>query len=253
MPLPLSLIILARNEERNLPRLLASAADLASEILVVDSGSTDRTREIAVAAGARVISQDWLGMAQQRRFGLAQAAQPWALCLDCDEELSPELGQSIGEFFSRAELETTVGASCARKTWFLGRWITHGDWYPDRQLRLVRRVAATVSGRGGHDKIEVAGPVARLAGDLHHYSFADMADYLRKMNRFSDEHAAEARARGKRWSLAAAVTRPWWRFFRAYVLRRGFLDGFPGFWIAAATAFYTFVRHSRLYESGERS
>ncbi len=250
MPPPLTLIILARNEERNLPRLLASAADLASEILLVDSGSTDRTQEIAMQVGARVLKQAWLGMAQQRRVGLAQAQQPWALCLDCDEELSPELRQSIGEFFSRGDFESHVGASFARKTWFLGRWIMHGDWYPDRQLRLVRRVAATVSGSGGHDRIEVAGPLARLAGDLQHYSFADMADYLRKMNRFSDEHVAEARARGKRWSLAAALTRPWWRFFRAYVLRMGFLDGFPGLWIAAATAFYTFIRHSRLYERG---
>ena len=245
----LSLIILAKNEERHLPRLLASAADLAAEVIVVDSGSTDRTLEIAEQAGARVVHQAWLGMAEQRRFGLEQAALPWALCLDCDEELSPALRQAIKEFFGNGQAEKHHGASFARQTWFLGRWIRHGDWYPDAQLRLVHVASATVTGSGGHDKISVAGTLARLKGDLNHYSFADIPDYLRKQTRFSDEFLAQERAKGKRWSLARNLIRPWWRFFRAYVLRRGFMDGFPGLWIAAATAFHTFVRHSRLYES----
>lgn len=248
MSLPLSLIILAKNEERHLPRLLASAADLSSEVIVVDSGSTDRTLDIAKEAGATIVHQAWLGMAEQRRFGLAQGKQPWVLCLDCDEELSAELRQSIIAFFESGRAAGCEGASFARKTWFLGRWITHGDWYPDVQLRLVRRAAATVTGSGGHDKIAVSGATAHLRGPLHHYSFADIPDYLSKMSRFSNEFLAQELAKGKHWSLVKTLIRPWWRFFRAYVLRRGFLDGFPGLWIAAATAFHTFVRHSRLYE-----
>lgn len=247
--LPLSLIILSKNEEIHLPRLLASTANLAGEIIVVDSGSTDRTLEIAGQAGARIVPQAWLGMAEQRRFGLAQAQMPWALCLDCDEELSAELRQSMVDFFGKGQADKHGGASFARKTWFLGRWIMHGDWYPDKQLRLVRVASATVTGSGGHDKVEVTGAVARLKGDLHHYSFADIPDYLRKMSRFSNEFLAQERARGQRWSLPRNLVRPWWRFFRAYILRRGFLDGFPGLWIATATTFHAFIRHSRLYEA----
>ena len=136
----------------------------------------------------------------------------------------------------------------ARKVWFLGRWITHGDWYPDRKLRLFRREKARWGGSPEHDRIELEGETLVLDGDLHHFSFRDMSHYISKINGFADVFLERQRAAGERWSLAATVFRPWWRFFRAYVLRRGFLDGFAGFWIAVATAFFAFVRYSRKYE-----
>ncbi len=251
-PFPLSLSIIACNEEANIGRCLASAAGLAREIIVVDSGSTDRTREIAQASGAKVIRQDWLGHRDQKNVALRECTQPWVLALDCDEELSPELRTSIEHFFLDGLVERFDGAECNRKVWFLGRWILHGDWYPDRKLRLFRREKAKWAGSPEHDFIELDGNSARLDGDLHHYSFPNMSRYVEKINTFSDVFLARQKADGKQWSLFANLTRPLWRFFRAYVLRAGFLDGFPGLWIAVSTAYFAFVRYSRKYED-ERS
>ena len=232
----------------NLARCLRSAAGLAQQIIVVDSGSADRTREIAESFGAAVTHQDWLGHRDQKNVALGLCTQPWVLALDCDEELSPQLRRSIEEFFNHGLTERFDGAECSRKVWFLGRWITHGDWYPDRKLRLFRRGKAAWSGSPEHDFVELDGPVFRLAGDLHHYSFPSMRRYVEKINTFSDVFLARQKAEGRRWSLWANVSRPLWRFFRAYFLRRGFLDGFPGLWIAVSTAYFAFVRYSRKFE-----
>lgn len=248
MPLPLSIAITACDEEQNIARCLRSVVDLAEEIVVVDSGSKDRTLEVAEGFGARVFHQDWLGHSLQKQVALDHCTGEWALVLDCDEELSSELLASIRAFFDDGRAKKYDGASFSRKVWFLGRWITHGDWYPDRKLRLVRRAKARMSGNDAHDLIEVSGATTVLAGDLHHYSFPSMNRYVSKINVFADLFLEKQKAEGVKWSLAANVTRPLWRFFRAYVLRCGFLDGFPGLWIAVATAFFTFVRYSRKYE-----
>jgi glycosyltransferase involved in cell wall biosynthesis len=254
-PLPLSISIVSLNEEANLRRCLESARGLAAEIVLLDSGSTDGTLEVAREFGARVEHQEWLGYRDQKNAALALCSQPWVLALDCDEELSPELRASVEAFFAGGDCDRFHGAEMARKVLFLGRWILHGDWYPDRKLRLFRREDARWGGSPEHDKIELAaGAVTRLRGDLHHYSFRDMSHFISKINTFSDVFLERQRQEGKSWSLAATVTRPVWRFFRAYVLRRGFMDGFPGLWIAVATAFFAFVRYSRKFEdevSGE--
>ena len=247
-PFPLSLSIIACNEEANIARCLQSAAGLAQEIIVVDSGSKDRTREIAEGFGAKVTHQDWLGHRDQKNVALQRCTQPWVLALDCDEELSPELRQSIERFFQGGSADRFDGAECNRKVWFLGRWITHGDWYPDRKLRLFRREKAKWAGSPEHDFIELNGATMRLEGDLHHYSFPSMSRYVEKINTFSDIFLARQKAEGKQWSLFANITRPLWRFFRAYVLRLGFLDGFAGLWIAVSTAYFAFVRYSRKFE-----
>jgi len=252
MPLPLSISIISKNEEANLRRCLESAADLAAEIIVVDSGSTDATRAVAREFGARVEHQDWLGHPGPKNVALRLCTQPWVLALDCDEELSPELRRSIQDFFAQGGHEQNDGAIMPRKVFFLGRWITHGDWYPDRKLRLFKRAGALWGGSPEHDKVvlpEGARPCLILDGDLHHYSFRDMSHYISKINVFADVFLQRQEADGVRWALLPTLTRPLWRFFRAYVLRRGFLDGFPGLWIAAATAFFAFVRYSRKYEA----
>jgi glycosyltransferase involved in cell wall biosynthesis len=248
MPLPLSLAIIARDEEANIARCLRSAEGLPAEIIVVDSGSRDGTRGIAESFGAKVIHQEWLGHRDQKNVALQRCTQPWVLALDCDEELSPALRDSIEKYFQRGHSEEFDGAECNRKVWFLGRWITHGDWYPDRKLRLFRREKAVWSGSPEHDRVELRGRITRLDGDLHHYSFPDIRRYVEKINVYSDVFLERQKEAGTRWSLFANVARPPWRFFRAYVLRRGFLDGFPGLWIAVATAFFNFVRYSRKYE-----
>ena len=257
LPLPLSLSIISRNEEVNLRRCLLSAADLASEIIVVDSGSTDCTREVALEFGAKVSHQDWLGYRDQKNVALQLCTQRWVLALDCDEEVSAELRESILRFFESGDAERYAGAEMARKVFFLGRWITHGDWYPDRKIRLFLRERGKWGGSPEHDRIELTeGGIKRLQGDLHHFSFRDMSHYISKINGFADVFLERQKADGAQWSLWATLFRPWWRFCRAYVIRRGFLDGFPGLWIAVATAFFAFVRYSRKYEDeigGRRS
>lgn len=248
MPFPLSLALTACNEEARIARCLQSAADFAEEIIVVDSGSTDRTGEIAQGFGAKVVHQDWLGHSAQKQVALTHCTRPWVLLLDCDEELSPELRQGIEQFFRDGSSEKFDGAWCSRKVWFLGRWITHGDWYPDRKLRLFRREKARMGGNAAHDKVELDGNTTHLTGDLHHFSFPSMNDYIAKINPFADAFLERQKAEGRRWSLVSTLSRPLWRFFRAYVLRRGLLDGFPGLWIAISTAYFTFVRYSRKFE-----
>ena len=250
-PFPLSISVITRNEAANLDRCLTSVAGLAVEVVVMDSGSTDDTPEIAARHGARWLHQDWLGYRDQKQAALEQCTQPWVLALDADEEVSGAMRQDILTFFEK-EAATHDGASFPRKVWFLGRWILHGDWYPDRKLRLVRRDHAKWGGSIEHDKLEVPGRVKICMGDLHHFSFPTMARYVEKINIFADEYLKRQLAAGKSWSPGATIFRPGWRFVRAYVLRRGFLDGFPGLWIAWSTAYQTFVRHSRLYEHQHR-
>jgi glycosyltransferase involved in cell wall biosynthesis len=246
-PLPLSVAVVTLNEAANLRRCLGSVGELAEEIVVVDSGSDDGTQDVAREFGARVFQQVWLGFRDQKNVALSHCTRPWVLNLDADEELSPELRASIRRFFE-GDHERSAGAIFSRKVLFMERWITHGDWYPDRKLRLFRRDRARWAGTAGHDRVEVDGPATVLDGDLLHYSYPDIRSYISKINSFSDSHLDEAVAAGRRWSLAENLARPIWRFFRAYGMRRGFLDGFPGLWIAVATAFSAFVRHSRLYE-----
>lgn len=253
MSLPLSLAIISCNEEENIARCLRSTEGLAQEIIVLDSGSKDRTTEIAATMGAQVSHQDWLGHRDQKNAALKLCTQPWVLALDCDEELSPELRRSVERFFSEGLDRKFEGAECNRKVWFLGRWITHGDWYPDRKLRLFRRTKGVWAGSPEHDYVKLSdGATMRLEGDLHHYSFPSMRRYVEKINVYSDVFLERQKAAGQRWSLFKNVARPLWRFFRAYVLRRGFLDGFPGLWIAVATAFFAFVRYSRKFEDEAR-
>lgn len=247
-PLPLSVSIVTLDEVVNLRVCLESVADLVSEIVVVDSGSTDGTQALAESYGARVIQREWKGFRDQKAFAVKECSQPWVLVLDADESASPEMRQSILQFFEDRQ-EHVEGAVFNRKVKFLGRWILHGDWYPDRKMRLFLRDRGRQVGSATHDAFGVDGATVNLDGDILHDSYPDISSYIDKINRYADGHLAASREAGRTWSLAENLFRPFWRFFRAYVLRRGFMDGFPGLWIAVATAFSAFVRYSRLYES----
>ena len=252
MPYPLSIAIISKNEEANLRRCLGSTAGLAEEIVIVDSGSTDGTAAVAAEFEALFITKPWMGFAAQKNHCNDLCSQPWILALDCDEELSPELRKSIQSFFESGDDRRYVAAWMARRVWFLGRWIRHGDWYPDKKVRLFLQEKGRWEGHANsqvHERLVVDGPHTQLKGDLYHYSFTDMRHYLDKHLGYTDVFAEHELAEGRGWSQVDALFRPWWRFFRAYVLRRGFLDGFPGFWIAIATAFFTFMRYSRAYEA----
>lgn len=248
--LPVSVVIVARNEEANLPRCLASVAGWVGEIVVVLNDTTDGSEAAARKVGAVVHHLPWKGFRDTKNAAMELAAQPWALCLDADEEVSPALRGDLLAFFAGSATRTCMGAKFPRKVWFIDRWITHGDWYPDYSLRLVRTDRARWGGdEFVHEKMDCNGPVAKLKGDLHHYSFPSLSDHVGKIVPFADLFVSQREAKGQGFSLTAAIVRPFWRFFRGYVIRRGFLDGYPGFYIAVGTAFGAFVRYSRLYEA----
>jgi glycosyltransferase involved in cell wall biosynthesis len=249
-PLPLSVVIVAKNEARNLPRCLGSVRGWVAEIVVVLNDTTDESEAVARRFGARVEHRPWLGYRDTKNAALDLANNDWVLSLDADEEVSPALQAAVTAFVRQPSRDTFAGARFPRKVWFIDRWITHGDWYPDFSLRLFRRSCARWGGdEFVHEKIECEGRVATLSGDLHHYSFPTLTSHVAKIPLFADLFVRQHQARGTRFSVLASLLRPWWRFFRAYVIKRGFLDGFPGLYIAIATSFGAFVRYSRLYEA----
>ncbi len=246
-------VIVARNEAANLPRCIQSVKGWTVETIVALNDTTDESGPIAAGLGARVVSLPWRGFRDTKNAALEFASQPWVLCLDADEVVSPALRGEITAFLSRPDLERFDGARFPRKVWFIDRWITHGDWYPDFNLRLCRRGRARWGGDAFvHERIVCDGPVATLHGDLHHFSFPTLASHVAKINPFADLYLRQQMEKGRRFSLGSAVFRPLWRFVRAYFLRLGFLDGYPGLYIAWATAFSAFVRQSRLYEAEHR-
>jgi len=249
--LPLSLVLIAHNEAANLPRCLESAAPLAGEIVVVVNDCTDDTVAIAKRYGAIVHEHPWHGHRDQKNIALNYATQPWVLCLDADEELTPELVANIREFVRRDD-KNYAGAYFARQVFFLGRWIRHGDWYPDWSLRLIRRGRGKWGGSREHDKMQLDGRSAKLAGDLNHYSYRDMNHHLLKLPYYSDIFLERLRDRNARWSALGTIFRAKWRFFRCYFIRLGFLDGYPGFYIASFQFFSSLYRHTRLYEDKYR-
>ena len=245
--LPLSIALIAHNEERNIDRCLKSVAGIASEIVLVINDCTDRTVEIAKSYGAKVHTDTWHGHRDQKNIALEKTTQLWVLAIDADEELSDELREEIVEFI-QADDPAYAGAYFPRKVWFLGRWITHGDWYPDHSLRLIRKDKGRWGGSREHDSMKLEGKAKKLQADLHHYSNPTLNSQIEKINYFSDIFLQRQLDANKQWSLSHAILRPPWRFFRAYFLRRGFLDGFAGLYAAILSSFAAFVRHSRLYE-----
>ncbi len=247
---PLSVVVVARNEAHNLSRCLASVHGWASEIVVALNNTTDASAEVAARFGARVHLLEWKGFRDTKNAALDLAAHRWALCLDADEEVSVALRREIEHFLGSGLTERYAGVRFPRKVWFIDRWITHGDWYPDLSLRLVDRRRARWGGDAiVHEKIACDGPVLRLRGDLHHYSFPTLASHVAKINAYAELFVQQQKARGARFVMGSALFRAAWRFFRGYVIKRGFLDGYSGLYIAGANAFGVFLRYSHLYES----
>ena len=243
-PLPLSLVVITRDAAAELAACLASAP-FAAEALVVDSGSADHTVEVARAAGARVIVEPWRGFGPQKRFAVGAARHDWVLCLDADERVSPELGGAVRALFERGAPPACAYAM-ARRNRFLGRWLAHGEGYPDWTVRLFDRRRAQWSDDAVHERVVSDTKVARLPGDLLHASAESLDDYLAKQNRYTSIQAAALHARGIRSSAAQLVLSPLARFLRFYVLRLGFLDGAAGFAHIAIGAFASFQKHVKL-------
>lgn len=215
----------------------------AAEIVVVDSGSQDNTVEIARARGARVIEQRWLGFGPQRRYAVAQASHDWVLCLDADEQLSPELATAIGAALREPR---HAAFEMARRNRFFGRWLRHGEGYPDWTLRLFDRRHARWTDDAVHEHVLADGPVGRLRGDLLHASAESLDAYLAKQNRYTTLQAEAMHARGERFSWLRLVGSPLVRFVRFYLLRAGFLDGAAGLVHIAIGCFASFCKYAKL-------
>jgi glycosyltransferase involved in cell wall biosynthesis len=242
---PVSVCVVAMNEEDNIAECLKSA-DFASEWIVVDSHSKDATRERAVACGARVVERDWPGHVEQKNFAIDEAANEWVLCLDADERVSPELRASILAALERADLPG--GFEMARRTWYLGRWIRRGGWYPDRKIRLFRKTKGRWGGVNPHDRLSVQGRVERLDGDILHYSYRSISDHLRTIDSFTTIAAREKFAAGRRAGVVDFTLRPLGKFVRMYFLKLGLLEGAAGFLVASLGAFYVFLKYAKLWE-----
>jgi glycosyltransferase involved in cell wall biosynthesis len=241
----LSVCIMAMNEEEKIGDCLRSV-DFADEWVVVDSHSTDRTREVAASLGARVIERDWPGYIAQNNFVIEQASHDWVLAIDADERVSPELRASILRALQQPG--DVVGFTLSRLTLYLGRWIRHGGWYPDRKIRLFRRGRGRFEGVDPHPRGRVDGPIADLDGDLLHYSYRSLGDHFRKMNGMTEAAARAKHARGERAHVTDLTIRPLGKFMRMYLWKRGFLDGLPGFFVAITAAFYVFMKYAKLRE-----
>jgi glycosyltransferase involved in cell wall biosynthesis len=249
--LPISVCLISGAEAHRIGQALESVAGWTSEIIVVlNEDVRDGTEEIARHQGARVFREPWKGHIAQKNSAAAKATQPWILGLDADEVVSPELREEILRLFARpGGAEPFVAYSCPRCTLFCGRWIRHGDWYPDRQTRLWRRGRAEWRGIDPHDKLWVDGPVGRLRGELLHQSVEDLDRLMQKISVYGNYFAKHWLAQGRKPGVFDFLARPLWRFMRCYFLRLGFLDGWVGFYLAWQTAFACLTRYAKVQEA----
>jgi glycosyltransferase involved in cell wall biosynthesis len=246
----ISATIVAFNEERNIARAIRSLRlneGCVDEIVVVDSGSSDATREIAATLGARVIEQKWPGYAAQKNFAAASAANDWILSIDADEELTPELAAEIAAL--KNQPVNFDAWTMPRLAHYLGRWIRHSGWYPDRKIRLYHRERATWQGEYVHESVQTSGSTGELKSDLLHFTCDSLGQHLHTLDRYTSLAAQALVASGKPVPFRRLVVDPPWTFVRSYILQRGFLDGVHGFVIAAMASFYTFTKYAKARET----
>lgn len=250
---PVSAYLITFNNERTLETALRSL-HWVDEIVVVDSFSTDRTLEIARRYTARIEQRSWPGFRDQYQYASEQCTHDWALFVDADEEISPALATAMQAAVrgsaAQPEAEQVVGYHAERRTYYLGRWHLHGGWVPDHEIRLYRRSRGRWEG-GLHAKIEVQGREACLDGFYYHYTYANIADQLGTIGRYSDAAVQDMLAARTRFSLLRLLGNPLGRFLRDYVLKGGFREGVPGLIVAVSTMFYIFIKYAKLWEAGQ--
>lgn len=240
----LSACIITLNEADRLGACLDSLA-FCDEVVVVDSGSSDGTRELAEARGARVLERAWPGFAAQKQFAVEAAQNDWVLCIDADERVTPELARELEDLVARGFAGAEVGYDFPRLTCWEGVWIRGGTWYPDRQLRLFDRRKGRWKGGKVHEKVRLDGPRGHLAGDLLHESYRDLDDHLRTIQKYTQLGADKLSAKGRRVTFTDLWLRPLVRFFRFYVLGRGFRFGWRGLSLAFLAAHYVHLKYLR--------
>jgi len=242
----ISAAVVCFNEEKNIERCLKSL-EWADEIVVVDSFSTDNTVSICRKYTDRVYQRKWPGINKQKEFAVSLTKNEWVFVLDADEEVSKELRNEI-----RKRLEADDGRydgyMIKRHTYYLGRWINHGGWYPDYKLRLFKKSKARFVGEDPHDKVAVLGKVGKLKGDIYHYTYEDISHHLRTINSFSDVVSENMLKKKERFLLPKMLLKPPIKFFETYIYKLGFLDGIPGLIISILSSYYVFLKYAKLWE-----
>ena len=242
--MPVTATVITLNEAAHIQACVAALA-WADEVIVVDSGSTDGTADLARAAGARVIEREWPGYSAQKDFAAAQALHDWIVSVDADERVTPELAAEIRT--AVAQPGQHVGFRVPRITFHLGRWIRTTDWYPDSQLRVYDRRHAGWKQRRVHESVTARGPVGQPTHDLQHYAYRDLAHHHETMQRYTTLAAQQMYEDGRRASVFALLLHPPAAFLRNYVLKRGFMHGAPGLIISVMYAHYVFLKFAKLW------
>jgi glycosyltransferase involved in cell wall biosynthesis len=250
---PLSVTLIAFNEEKKIARAIESVA-WADDILVVDSGSTDKTTTIAKSLGARVLYNPWPGYGKQKNFAQAHALHPWVLNIDADETVPESLAKKIRKSLDEIPAEGGLihGFEMPRKTFYLGRWIRHGGWYPNYLTRLANKNFARWTEPQVHERLEIDGQTKRLEEPLFHDAFDTIGDQILTNLRFATLGAEDLVRKNKLPSLLKLIVKPSWKFFDTYVLKMGFLDGLPGFIISINAAHSMFLKYAFLTETALR-
>jgi glycosyltransferase involved in cell wall biosynthesis len=244
----LSVVIIAYNEEHNIARCLESVKEIADEIVIVDSYSTDKTAEICTMFGAKVIQHKFEGHIQQKNYALEQATFPFVLSLDADEALTEELRKSI---LAKKSAWNGDAYAMNRLTNYCGSWIRHGGWYPDRKIRLFDKRKGSWTGTNPHDRYalhDIAAPVGLLRGDILHYSYYTVSDHLKQVDYFTEISARVLFEQGKRTSIFQLFISPAFRFFRDFFLKGGLLDGYYGYVVCRISSQAVFLKYIKLRE-----
>ncbi len=248
--IPLSVFIITLNEERNIRACLESVA-WADEIVVVDSGSRDRTVEICEEFNCRVFEQEWLGgYGRQKNFALEKCSHNWVLSIDADERLTPELQEEIKLLLQTAPKYD--GYQISRRNFFLGRWIKHSGWYPDYLIRLFKKNKGKFNERQVHETVQFTGNSACLNNHIQHYTYNTLSDYFVRMERYSTLAARQMADEGRKSGGLDLITHPLGTFFKMYFLKQGFRDGYHGLLLAGLYAAYTFAKYAKLWELNRR-
>lgn len=240
----LSVTIITLNEEKNIRDALESIK-WADEIVVIDSGSNDRTIDICKEYTEKVFYNLWPGYTAQKNFAVDKAAYQWILSIDADERVTPRLAKEIQEVLQYPKADAYA---MPRHVFYLGKWIDHSGWYPDYKVRLFRKDKAKWEGINLHEVIIVSGKVCYLKGDLNHYTYKDISYHVNTINNYTTISAGEYLKLDKKANLWNIVLRPAATFFKKYFLKQGFRDGFPGFVIAVSSAYYVFLKYAKLWE-----
>lgn len=249
----ISAVIITFNEEKRLEPALKSLAGLVSEIVVVDSFSTDNTVKLAKKYSTKVFQRKWTDYTDQKNYANRRASSPWILSLDADERISPELHAEILKV--KKEEPECDGFSIPRQVYYLGKWIRHSGWYPDRKIRLFRKDKARWEGEYVHERLVIDGKIQKLSGSIHHFTYRNISEHLDRINKFSELGAQKLYAKRKKCRWHRLVFMPFFRFVKSFFWRAGFLDGYPGFIISVLNGYSIFLRYAKLREiwkKGER-